>query len=711
MPQKIYKFGNHAADGDRSMSDSLGGKGANLAEMANLGFDVPAGITLPTDVCNHYRGLESAADAIGFLEHFVDDEVLPALKEISDELGYKPLWSVRSGAQDSMPGMMDTLLNIGLSVENFDEWADGIGLLPALDCRRRQVQMYGTTVAGIEPKEFAKEWGWLLTYKYNLPVVPANEAEMIKSLEHMKKARENFEKVYNHHAGVPFPESLKWQLIGSIKAVFDSWDSDRATEYRAMHDIDDSLGTAVNIQMMVFGNLNSESCSGVVFSRDYSTGEPVLTGEFLSNAQGEDVVAGTVTPNPIIELVEFDCDIAAELQAKCELLESHYEDMVDVEFTVENGHLWWLQCRIGKRTAKAAFRIAHDMAFEGLISQQTAVSRVTAKQYMAMKKIRVKGETPSHDYKGIAAGGGFVVGHVVTSANEAKIIGKEKPVILVTNETTPDDFGGMVASVGILTRTGGATSHAAVVGRSLEKHCVVGCTDLPDLSGFPQKITIDGSTGRVWLQELPLTKGKVDPVASKILEWAMKSTDGILIRSGIDDSVFENRYIMTEGSDAKQFKDFLVKADGDDSITECYIDLTISGENKLSSDDMLWKLVGDSGNVLDTAALKKRVFAMLQVNALTELKKKAVIVPSQHCMMDEVNALRNNGWNVVSRVHNLHELLESDGVVVIDEGFAKEIGGEHVAAKLFKMMSDAGKPIRQKPKAISQSRLVFDVLK
>jgi pyruvate,orthophosphate dikinase len=706
----IAKFG-FKTDGDATMSDLLGGKGANLAEMANLGMPVPFGITIPTTVCNEYRAMKEVAETTGFLCDLIDDHVMPALLEIEEELGYMPLWSVRSGAKHSMPGMMDTLLNIGLTNHNFDEWADKLGLLATLDCRRRQVQMYGTTVASMESKEFSKEWGWLLTYKYNLPAPPANEAEMILSLKHMKKAKENFETLYMTFNNKGFPETLKQQLLGSIRAVFDSWDSPRAIEYREMHDIPNSMGTAVNIQMMVFGNKNEESCSGVCFTRDPATGEAELMGEFLVNAQGEDVVAGVVTPNPISELEAFGADTAAELLMYAEKLEEHYRDMMDLEFTVEDGKLWMLQCRIGKRSAKAAFKIAHDMAFEGLISQADAVSRVSAKQYMAMKKIRVKGETPPHQYKGIAAGGGFVVGHVVTTAEQAKLVGKDKPVILVTDETTPEDFGGMAASVGILTRTGGATSHAAVVGRSLEKHCVVGCTDLPDLSGFPQKITIDGSTGRVWLEELPLTKGKVDPVASKILEWALKDANNVLIRSHIDDSVFENRYITTEGSDSKQFKDFLIKANEDDSITECYIDLTISGEEKLSSDEMLWKLVGESGNVLDTTALKERLATLIYTKGLSQLKKIAVLVPSQHCVTQEIDQLRKNGWKVVSRVTNLQELLDSDGIVVIDEGFAKEIGGEHVAAKLFKMMADSGNPVREKPKAVSQSRLVFDVLK
>jgi len=706
--QVIYRFG-HTTEGDASMSDLLGGKGANLAEMAKLGMPVPFGITIPTSACNSYRtDMTGSFEKEKYVTMLVDNYVMPALGEIQIELDYKPLWSVRSGSKFSMPGMMDTLLNIGLTSDNLDEWKSRLGECSALDCRRRQISQYATTVKGLHG--FGQLWDFCKGYKYNLKSPPSSDAEMVKSVKHLTKVVGNFEKHYIKRFSDEFPDTLRKQLIGSITAVFDSWDSERAKEYRALHDIDNDLGTAVNIQMMVYGNMNDESCSGVAFTRDPATGDPFPMGEFLVNAQGEDVVAGTATPQPFSELAAFDHNIAVELWEIAERLEAHYKEMMDIEFTVEDGKLWMLQCRVGKRSGKAAFRIAHDMAKGGLISKEEAVSRVSAKQYMAMKKIRIKGDVPEVDYQGIAAGGGLVTGRVVTTASQAKELGKHDPVILVTDETTPEDFGGMAASVGILTRTGGATSHAAVVGRSLEKHCVVGCVDLPDLMGFPQEITIDGSSGEVWLQPLSLTKGDVDDYARTVLGWAIDANDEVMVKTPHDSSVLDNRYITTGASDIDQFVEFVKKANADDDIAECYIDLALAGENKLDADAMLWNLVGEPNDSINEIEINNRM-AVLMKFKLAKLKSKAIIVPSSFSTLTEQSALRDAGWKVVSRVETIEELLESDGIVEIDEGFAKQIGGEQVATKLFEMMEKAGTPVRVKPKAVSKNRLVFDVLK
>jgi len=603
--------------------------------------------------------------------------------------------------------MMDTLLNIGLTSDNLDDWKSRLGECSALDCRRRQISQYATTVKGLHG--FGQLWDFIKGYKYNLKSSPSSDAETVKSVKHLTKAVIKFETHYAKRFGTDFPDTLRDQLIGSITAVFNSWDSKRAKEYRELHDMDNDLGTAVNIQMMVYGNMNDESCSGVAFTRDPATGKNAMMGEFLVNAQGEDVVAGTTTPLDLTGMAVWNADIAKELDDIAMTLEKHYKEMMDIEFTVEDGKLWMLQCRVGKRSGKAAFRIAHDMAKGGLISKEEAVSRVSAKQYMAMKKVRIKGEVPEPDYQGIAAGGGLVVGSVVTSAEEAKMLGADKPVILVTDETTPEDFGGMAASVGILTRTGGATSHAAVVGRSLEKHCVVGCIDLPEISGWP-KITIDGASGKVWLQPLVLTKGDVDDYAKTVLGWAIDATDKVMVKTSHDSKVLDNRYIATGGSDLGQFTQFLMKAEADTDIVECYIDLTLPGENRLDADKMLWNLVGPPNNSVNEAETHDRIKALMNLN-WQKLKEKVIIVPSSFSTPDQVNKLRDAGWKVVSRVETIEELLESDGIVEIDEGFAKEIGGEHVATKLFEMMEKAGTPVRVKPKAVSKNRLVFDVFK
>lgn len=706
----IYRFG-YTTEGDKSMSDTLGGKGANLAEMSNLGLPVPYGITIPTDVCQEYRSL-SYDEQLGFVEALVADDVLPALTEIEEELGYEPLYSVRSGAKFSMPGMMDTLLNVGLTTENKEFWADRLGRLAMLDCRCRQHQMFCETVGGVEAKKYDQIWKKAPTVLYGTKEKPGTITKVKKSLAHMKKVVEGHEYWFSEMTGSPLPDTLAGQLVQSIKAVFESWDSERAVAYREMHDIPHSLGTAVNIQMMVFGNMNDESASGVAFTRDPSDGYNELTGEYLVNAQGEDVVAGTVTP---MSLAECGDKWLEELCIIANKLEGHYRDMLDLEFTVEDGKLWMLQCRVAKRSAKAAFKVAHDLAINCTISKQEAVERVTYKQYMALKKVRVDmEEVPEADFTGIEAGGGLVIGRVVTTADEAiNTASAGTAVILVTDETTPNDFKGMAASVGILTRTGGKTSHAAVVGRGLDKSCVVGVTDLPQLQGFPQEITIDGETGRVWLKPLPLTVGDVPDYAKEVVKWGISDKKGQMVMKVMPGDDFELKsYVMMGVTATKdEAAENLSKAESY-GFEELYIDFSTVGEHKLDEDVALWNICGTGTTPeADNAALiTDRYHALIESDS-DILRKAAVIILASSDNPDWEEALTVDGWKVVRRVQSLEDLLESDGIVDFDEGFAAAVGGEHVAEKLFLLMKDAGKPVLKKPEPVSQARLVFEALK
>lgn len=510
----VYRFGKSGVDGDATMKDELGGKGANLCGMLNLGIMVPPGFIIPTDISlmpetsELLQGLEKAlAVGMGFI-HYEKPESLV---------------SVRSGARVSMPGMMDTILNIGMTRENMYEWADRIGVRAAYDSYRRLQQMYGSVVCGIPMESFEKE------------LEEVKEAHGVKDDVDLTEAMLDrlivgYECIYDKNNKV-LPETLEGQLLGATLAVFKSWNNPRAKEYRKINKIPDSWGTAVTVQSMVFGNMNDNSATGVLFTRDPSTGEQTITGEFLINAQGEDVVAGIRTPEKLKGIYEWNFDLGVQLVAIAEKLEKHYKDMQDIEFTVENGDLYILQTRSGKRAAKAAFKIAHDLVQEGVITKEEAVTRVTSKQLKAALKVSIDPKfTKEPDLVGIAAGGSVVTGIAVFSSEDA--INCKEPCILITKETTPDDIGGINASVGILTQTGGLTSHAAVVARGMNKACVVGATELTVtdhscmyngkgvLEG--DTVTIDGSTGKTWFHvEVPIVQGGATREMVAVSSWAL----------------------------------------------------------------------------------------------------------------------------------------------------------------------------------------------
>jgi pyruvate,orthophosphate dikinase len=700
MNGKIFTYGFGSNVGDKSMKDLLGGKGANLAEMSTLGLPVPLGITITTDVCNHYLSLHST-HRDKFIATYYNDNVRPALRELEETLGYVPLYSVRSGARDSMPGMMDTLLNIGLTRANRHDWAKRLGHPVMLDCRRRQLEMYGETVEHKADaiKNLRNKIGG---YKYGLDKAPGKD--FINSPKHVGKYIGALEEI------IFLPRDVHGQIMRSIKAVFESWNSQRAIDYRNMHGIPHDLGTAVNIQQMVFGNISENSASGVYFTRNAATGEHEPYGDFVINGQGEDVVAGTHETLPITELKAVMPECYGELIAIGNDLEKVYADMVDTEFTIENGKLWMLQVRVGKREAKAAFRIAHDLYYDGLIDKETAVSRVTAKQYRALRQVRINlDEVPEPDYTGIAAGGSLIVGTPVGTAHAATQVGKHEPVILVTDETNPDDFAGMAASVGILTRTGGATSHAAVVGRSLEKHCVVGCTLLPDISELPDLITIDGATGRVWLQELPLTTGEVDKYAATLLEWGIDlKGDTLVIKGTVDDRDCNNMYINVGDSSMNAVVDFLNDVGTDDKIVRVFLDLSAPGGDMIDDDDLLWNITGSTENPAQIVS-EARVGDFTQLNGVGHAKEKIVLIVPRETSDATVAELRATGWKVVNRVKDVSTLLDTDGIIEIDPEFADNVGGEEVATKLFDLMQQAGKQVEIAPTPVSANKLVFEV--
>jgi pyruvate,orthophosphate dikinase len=540
MSQKyVYFFAQGQSEGDASMKNTLGGKGANLAEMTKLGIPVPPGFTISTDVCGEFYKLGEK------LPEAVRTQVSESLKRVEETIGKKfgdatnPLLvSVRSGARASMPGMMDTILNLGLN----DETVEGLAKSSnnerfAWDSYRRFIQMYSNVVMGMNTSllEMTLE---------DLKDAKGYQKDTELTAQDLKGLVESFKMQITDTTAKTFPMDPVEQLWGAIEAVFSSWNNDRAITYRRLNSIPDDWGTAVNVQSMVFGNLGEESGTGVAFTRDPSTGEKIFFGEYLMNAQGEDVVAGIRTPQPItkaaadgtgLQSLEEECpEVFKELVKTYQKLENHYRDMQDIEFTIEKGQLWMLQTRTGKRTARAALRIATEMIDEKLIDESEALLRIDP---ASLDQLLHPTLDPSSDRttvaKGLPASPGGVSGQVVFSSEEAvEWLEQGKKVILVRVETSPEDIEGMVASEGILTSRGGMTSHAAVVARGMGKCCVAGCGDVQvnesakefRANGYVIKegdvITLDGSTGEVFLGEVKTIPPLLDGPFERVMQMA-----------------------------------------------------------------------------------------------------------------------------------------------------------------------------------------------
>jgi len=515
MTRYVYSF-DEPTDGGREL---LGGKGIGLAEMTQLGIPVPAGFTITTDACRAYMASGGEVDGL-------DEQIAEHIERLEQQSGKRfgdpsdPLLvSVRSGAAISMPGMMDTILNVGLNDVSVEGLARTTGNSEfARDCYRRLIQMFGETVDGIPHERFNVD-------------------------DSVEQARE----VYVQETGEDFPQDAREQLRRAIAAVFDSWNSPRAQVYRRTYSIPDDLGTAVNVVQMVFGNKGDDSATGVGFTRNPSTGEQGVYGEYLVNAQGEDVVAGTRTPQPLEEMQSRLPDAYEQLLETMGSLERHYRDMQDIEFTVESGRLYLLQTRSAKRTAAAAIKAAVDMAVEGLIDKDEAVARIDPKQLDQLLHPRLD---ESADFevaaRGLNASPGAACGKIVLDADTAAECGKAgESVILVRWETTPDDIHGLIQAQGVLTAHGGMTSHAAVVARGMGKPCVAGTEGLEidgkkvRIGGHKLKegdvITIDGGTGRVIVGEVPLVPPAINEDFETILEWA-DDTRRLKVRANADNA-------------------------------------------------------------------------------------------------------------------------------------------------------------------------------
>ncbi len=527
MAKWVYLF----KEGDASMRNLLGGKGANLAEMTNIGLPVPQGFTITTEACTQYYedGREINAEIQGQINEYIGKMEEITGKKFGD--AENPLLvSVRSGARASMPGMMDTILNLGLNETVVEVLAKKSGNPRwAWDCYRRFIQMYSDVVMEVGKKYFEE-----LIDKMKAEKGVTFDVEL--TADDLKTLAEQFKAEYKAKIGEDFPSEPKEQLMGAIKAVFRSWDNPRANVYRRDNDIPYSWGTAVNVQMMAFGNMGDDCGTGVAFTRDPATGEKKLMGEFLINAQGEDVVAGVRTPMPIAKMAEEFPEAFAQFEEVCKTLETHYRDMQDMEFTVENKKLYMLQTRNGKRTAKAALKIACDLVDEGMRTPEEAVAMIEPRNLDALlhptfDTAALKAATPIA--KALGAAPGAACGKIVFTAEDAENwAARGEKVVLVRLETSPEDITGMKVSQGILTVRGGMTSHAAVVARGMGACCVSGCGDIImdeankkfTLAGKEYHegdvISFDGSTGCIYDGAIPTVDAKIAGDFDRIMAWA-----------------------------------------------------------------------------------------------------------------------------------------------------------------------------------------------
>ncbi len=632
----IYFFGNGSADGNANMKDLLGGKGANLAEMANLGFPVPSGFTISTEACDAYNKKNKTYPP--GLQGEIDKNLLCLEREMGAKLGNAKnplLVSVRSGAAASMPGMMDTVLNLGLNPDSVQ------GLIVKTgnerfpwDAYRRFINMFGNVVMGMEHHDFEE-----IMDRHKKKARVENDTDL--SAEQLKNVCEDFITIYKKRTRTNFPLDPKEQLRKAIVAVFDSWNNPRAIKYREIYGIKGLLGTAVNVQAMVYGNMGNDSATGVCFTRNPSTGENKFYGEFLLNAQGEDVVAGIRTPEPISDLKK-ELPVAYKKLVKIRRdLEKHYKDLQDMEFTIQEGKLFMLQTRNGKRTTHAAVKIAVDMVKEKLIDKRTAISRIDPNQLDQLLH-------PTFDPKakrdviarGLPASPGAAFGRVVFHADDAeRLAAKGEMVILVRIETSPEDVGGMHVSQGILTTRGGMTSHAAVVARGMGTCCVAGCGSIQinyqkeafTVDGKVVKkgdyISLDGTLGEVMLGKVPTVEPALSGDFNKLMKW----TDEIRrlkIRTNADTP-----------EDAKRARDF-----GAEGIGLCRTEHMFFGENRI---DYVRQMILTAGNVISLEAAVKETKSELDKAPKRKLsllkskiqKMKAKLKTSQKLYNDALKKL------------------------------------------------------------------------
>lgn len=709
---EVVKFGA-GADSKPQSKEILGGKGANLVEMASMGFPVPPGFVIPCSASITYMNASSSLSQSLFLKALWD-QVDDGMVFLKDAFGYLPLVSVRSGARVSMPGMMDTILNVGLTTGNLQEWGEKLGERAALDSYRRLLQMYGSVVFEIPMAMFDDA---LAETKHSAGA--ASDSDL--TVDDLHDLIAEYERIFAE-TGHQMPDTVSDQIHGAVKAVFRSWNNPRAIEYRKIHGYPDSWGTAVTVQSMVFGNLNDKSATGVLFTRCPSTGDNGIVGEFLVNAQGEDVVAGIRTPDPLAKMSDWNPEAHSLLTDTVCKLETYYRDMQDVEFTIQDGELFILQTRAGKRSPEAAVRVAVDLVNESLITTEEALSRVSQKQFLSLMqdKIDPSFKEPPH-LTGIAAGGGLVVGKAAFTSDAA--INCNEPCILVRKETDPDDIGGMNASVGILTATGGLTSHAAVVARGMNKTCVVGCTLMEWQESPPKahvtgtcveftegsKITIDGSTGNVWVGlDVPVVPGGLSDYMKTLLGWAigglperitLPSNDPESWQALVESSTAKSIYVDTAnlepvlkgdpGAFTAMMQDILPVL-SHSKAEEIVVDLTTAHQHWDEDDAMLDYMLGAC--LPSSKVVGAKIEGVLGYPASV---LKRLVVNAPHLTPDQKALLIGAGCKMQSPVSTVADLLSTSGSVQVSAEVIKNVfGGQEAFDTLCAMVeSQLGKKL------------------
>jgi phosphohistidine swiveling domain-containing protein len=695
----IYRFGPKN-EGNASMKGVLGGKGANLAEMAAMGLPVPAGWTIPCEASVAFLQGDAKYQQ-GFLEG-LKARIMEGDQYLYECFGYHPLVSVRSGAPVSMPGMMDTILNVGINDENLEEWKQRLGERAALDSYRRFLQMYGATALGMDPAVFEDA---LEDIKAAAKVTSDGELDasfLVRLIKRYKDLYTAFNKAV--------PKTRQDAILGAIEAVFHSWNSQRAQSFRADNNIPFSMGTAVNVQAMVFGNMNDKSCSGVAFTRDKSNGINTPSGDFLVNAQGEEVVAGTRDTEPLHNMQKWNVKLFNELIGYMGGLEKHYKDMQDIEFTVQDGKLYILQTRDARRSALAAFVAAHDMVKEGLISKEEALARIKRDQLLTLMR-------PSIDpaFKGQPIGKGLPVGGTVVtgmacfdSASAMSCKASGKPALLIRKETDPNDYDGIKSSVGVLTATGGPTAHAAVVCNGLDKPCVVGCTELKvtplgaKLNGNVIKagdwVSIDGTSGNIWLGEVPVKEPQVTKEVLEVARWYAKSPKafrvtaasvaelgvGLMNAPGWAEVIYVDTCSLKDAEKLSIAGSF-VEADELQGKT-VVIDLSGPDGSYGKCDKAVNRMFGLESGAQDNSDVKVQELLLWSDPAAA---RTVVKVPKSCTLADQ---LRWKGFKVIGPVKTVADLLNSDGAVTIDDDTVMKVFGSKEALLFVQdAMGKAGK--------------------